>query len=157
MMPDGVTICRNFLHLDIPTPPDLAGEVARIKAAAAEIAANLAARVKGPMIALRAHRLDDKGAETQDVFTVNGVRAALGENRRIVLEAPAGRGKTTTLVQLASDVQTGLIPIFVTFPDGSLRDGQSWSSSQGRRSFRRAGSTRPCSPAPREPSKCGSS
>ena len=116
MMPDGVTICRNFLQMDIPTPPDLAGEVARIKAAAAEIAANLAARVKGPMIALRAHRLDDEGAETQDAFTVNGVRAALGQNRRIVLEAPAGRGKTTTLVQLASDVETGLIPIFIDLP-----------------------------------------
>jgi hypothetical protein len=116
MMPEGVTICRNFLHLDIPTAPDLAEEVTRIKTAAAEIAANLAARVKGPMIGLRAHRLDANGAETPNVFTVNDIRAALGQNRRIVLEAPAGRGKTTTLVQLASDSQPGLIPIFIDLP-----------------------------------------
>ena len=68
------------------------------------------------MIALRAQRLDANGAETADVFTVNDIRVALGQNRRIVLEAPAGRGKTTTLVQLASDVQTGQLPIFIDLP-----------------------------------------
>ena len=47
---------------------------------------------------------------------MNDIRAALGQNRRIVLEAPAGRGKTTTLVQLASDVQAGQIPIFIDLP-----------------------------------------
>ncbi len=116
MLPAGATLCRNFLHLDIPTEPDLAEEVTRIKAAAAVIAASLAARVKGPMIALRAHRLEANGAETADVFTVNDIRAALGQNRRIVLEAPAGRGKTTTLVQLASYVQAGQTPIFIDLP-----------------------------------------
>lgn len=79
LLPSGVTLCRNFLHLDIPTEPDLAEEVARIKAAAAQIAANLAARVKGSMIALRARRLEAYGAETADVFTVNDIRAALGQ------------------------------------------------------------------------------
>ncbi|MPZ19621.1 MAG: hypothetical protein GEV06_17125 [Luteitalea sp.] len=116
MLPAGVMLCRNFLHLDIPVEPGLAEEVARIKAAVAESAANLAARVKGPMIALRAHRLEANGAEAVDVFTVNDIRTALCQNRRIVLEAPAGRGKTTTLVQLASDVQAGQIPIFIDLP-----------------------------------------
>ncbi len=116
MMPEGVTLCRNFLHMDIAAEPALAEEVTRIKAAAAEIAANLAARVKGPMIALRAHRLEANGAETADVFTVNDIRAALGQNRRIVLEAPAGRGKTTTLVQLATEANAGQAPIFIDLP-----------------------------------------
>lgn len=116
MLPMGVTLCRNFLHLDIPVEPDLAEEVARINAAVVESAANLVVRVKGPMIALRARRLETNGAETVDVFTVNDIRAALGQNRRIVLEAPAGSGKTTTLVQLASDMQAGQIPIFIDLP-----------------------------------------
>jgi hypothetical protein len=85
MMPEGVTLCRNFLQMDIPAEPALADEIGRIKAAAAEIAANFAARVNGPMIALRAHRLEANGAETVDVFTVNDIRMALGQNRRIVL------------------------------------------------------------------------
>lgn len=122
MMPAGVTICRNFLHLDTPTAPDITEDVSRIRAASAEIAASLAARVKGPMIALRAHRLGADGDETPDAFTVDDIRAALGQNRRIVLEAPAGRGKTTTLVQLASNVQSGQIPIFIDLPGWILSE-----------------------------------
>jgi hypothetical protein len=116
MMPEGVTLCRNFLHVDVATEPALTEEITGIKAAAAEIAVNLATRIKGPMIPLRAQRLEANGLETTDVFTVDDIRLALRQSRRIVLEAPAGQGKTTTLVQLARVVSDGQMPIFVDLP-----------------------------------------
>ena len=36
MMPDGAILCRNFLGLDIPVAPDLAGVVARISSCRGE-------------------------------------------------------------------------------------------------------------------------
>jgi hypothetical protein len=116
MLPEGVTLCRNFLGMDISAEPSLAETIGHIKAAAGEVAGNLAARIKGPMIGLRAVRLDANGSESAETFTLNDIRSALRQNRRLVLEAPAGRGKTTTLIQLATEVHAGQTPLFVDLP-----------------------------------------
>jgi hypothetical protein len=116
MLAEGVTICRNFLGMDIEVEPTLVETIGQIKAAASEVSGNLAARIKGPMIGLRATRLDTNGAETDDTFSLAEIRSALRQNRRLVLEAPAGRGKTTTLIQLATVVQAGQTMFFVDLP-----------------------------------------
>jgi hypothetical protein len=116
MLPAGVTLCRNFLGMDIAVEPTLAETIGQIKAAASEAAGNLAARIKGPMIGLRATRLDANGAETDETFTLTEIQSALRQNRRLVLEAPAGRGKTTTLIQLATQIHAGQTTFFVDLP-----------------------------------------
>lgn len=54
-----------------------------------------------PRIALQAVKLDQENRETSEALDLDSIRAALRESRRIILEAPAGQGKTTTLIQLA--------------------------------------------------------
>ncbi len=49
-----------------------------------------------------AARLDEQHKETGDLLELATFHEALRESRRIVVEAPAGRGKTTTLIQLAN-------------------------------------------------------
>ena len=72
--------------------------------ATAEVIADWLAhpRLSGkPLIALQAVKLDQEGKDTGEVLDLESIHAALMEGRRLILEAPAGRGKTTTLVQLA--------------------------------------------------------
>jgi hypothetical protein len=54
-----------------------------------------------PLVTLQAVKLNEEGKETRELFDLASIEGSLMEGRRIVLEAPAGRGKTTTLVQLA--------------------------------------------------------
>jgi hypothetical protein len=56
-----------------------------------------------PVIDLRLLRLDEKGAETQEMQQRAGLHDLLSRSHRLVFEAPAGRGKTTTLIQLARE------------------------------------------------------
>ena len=56
-----------------------------------------------PIIDLRLLRLDEKGAETQEMQQRAGLHDLLSRSHRVVIEAPAGRGKTTTLIQLARE------------------------------------------------------
>jgi hypothetical protein len=66
---------------------------------------------------LNAALLDDKGTETREVFAASHLYTLLLQGRRIVLEAPAGGGKTTTLIQLARTAGAGRgIPVLVDLP-----------------------------------------
>jgi hypothetical protein len=56
-----------------------------------------------PTISLHAARLDGSGKETTDIMDLDALRVALRQARRITLEAPGGSGKTTTLVQIATE------------------------------------------------------
>jgi hypothetical protein len=48
---------------------------------------------------------------------VDGLRASLAQGRRLILEAPAGRGKTTTLLQIAQrTLPEGGLPFLVDLP-----------------------------------------
>src|SRR5207245_10056394 len=78
--------------------------VAKTQAAASEVIRTWAAhpRLAGrPRIALSAMKLDYEGGDAGETLSLADLHAMLSEGRRIVLEAPAGRGKTTTLTQLA--------------------------------------------------------
>jgi len=46
-------------------------------------------------------RLDANGAESAEAFSLADIDNALMQSRCVALEGPAGRGKTTTLIQLA--------------------------------------------------------
>ena len=56
-----------------------------------------------PIVSLDAVRLDHTGKDSSETIDTDGLRARLLASRRIALEAPGGGGKTTTLVQLATE------------------------------------------------------
>ena len=58
-------------------------------------------------------RLDPTGAESADALSLERIDHVLSHSGRIVLEGPAGRGKTTTLIQLAQRERTVGIPFIV--------------------------------------------
>ncbi len=118
-VPHNVGLCTE--HLGIAVPPQGPTNEALIQstlAANEEIIANWSRRLgENPVIDLRLFRLDEKGAETQEMQQRAGLRDLLLRSHRVVLEAPAGRGKTTTLVQLAREHHVqGKIAFLIDLP-----------------------------------------
>lgn len=122
MMPENASLRASFLHLDIDAEPLVADLIQRTRRAADAVTRTWAAKTAGhPLIDLTAVRLDPNGAESADVLSLEQIDQALSQNRRIVLEGPAGRGKTTTLIQLAQRARTAGTPFMVELP--------AWTSS----------------------------
>lgn len=122
MMPENASLRASFLHLDIDAEPQVADLIERTRRAANAVTRAWAAKTKGhPLIDLTAVRLDPNGAESADVLSLEQIDLALLQSGRIVLEGPAGRGKTTTLIQLAQRARTAGTPLIVELP--------AWTSS----------------------------
>lgn len=124
-LPDNAGICRTHLKIPVPYQPPLAELLSHTREAAAEIAGAWAAhpRLAGrPQIELNVVALDDRGGETRDVFDASYLRTLLVQSRRIVLEGPAGCGKTTTLIQMTRLNGFQGIPVLVDLP-GWVKSG----------------------------------
>ena len=105
MMPSNVLLCGSHLGIQVQVEPALSELVDNARGAISDVISGWMSnpRLAGkPMIALQAARLDEQHKETDDLLELTTLHDALRESRRIVVEAPAGRGKTTTLIQLAS-------------------------------------------------------
>lgn len=123
MMPENASLRASFLHLDIEAEPQVANLIDRIRRAADAVTRTWALKTKGnPLIDLTAVRLDADGGESADVLSLEQIDQELSQSRRIVLEGPAGRGKTTTLIQLAHRARTVGIPLMIELP--------AWTSSR---------------------------
>lgn len=123
MLPENASLRAGFLRLDIDVEPQIADLIDRIRRAAAAVTRAWAGKTKGhPLIDLAAVRLDPDGAESADVLSLEQIDQALSQSRRIVLEGPAGRGKTTMLIQLAQRARTAGTPFIVELP--------AWTSSR---------------------------
>ena len=124
MMPENASLRASFLHLDVvDAEPQVADLISRTRRAADAVTRTWAGKTKGhPLIALTAVRLDQDGAESADVLSLEQIHQALSQSRRIVLEGPAGCGKTTTLIQLARHAGTTGTPFIVELP--------AWTSSR---------------------------
>ncbi|MCI0426596.1 MAG: hypothetical protein L0Z46_01105 [Nitrospiraceae bacterium] len=120
MLPLNASICRNHLGIHVAVEPAVSELLEKARGAASEIVAGWLAhpRLAGrPKIGLQAIKLDQEGEDTRDILDLASLHAALLEGRRIVLEAPAGRGKTTTLLQLAErHADRGELGFFVDLP-----------------------------------------
>ncbi|MBI3802629.1 MAG: hypothetical protein HY282_02575 [Nitrospirae bacterium] len=122
MMQENASLRARFLHLDINAEPQVADLIEKTRRAADVVARTWAGKTKGhPLIELTAVRLDSDGAESADVLALEQIDQALSQSRRIVLEGPAGRGKTTTLIQLAQRTRPAGTPFIVELP--------AWTSS----------------------------
>ncbi|MBK8172762.1 MAG: hypothetical protein IPK60_20825 [Sandaracinaceae bacterium] len=114
IMPESTSLRASFLHLDAEAEPQIADLIDRTRRAAEVVARGWAGKTKGhPLIDLTAVRLDRNGAESADVLSLEQIDQALRQSGRIVLEGPAGRGKTTTLIQLAQYARTAGTPFIV--------------------------------------------
>jgi len=125
-LPDNAQLCRTHLKIPIPYQPAITDLLQQVRDAASTVAADWDAhpRLTGkPRIALNAVALDERGGDTREIVTTSHLRTLLLQGRRIVLEGPAGRGKTTTLIQLAqANGASQGIPVLVDLP-GWARSG----------------------------------
>jgi hypothetical protein len=104
MHPSNAQLCRSILGISVVIEESKIELIDKARGATAEVMAAWLAhrRLAGkPLIALQAVKLDQEGRDTEDILDIEDVQASLNEGRRLVLEAPAGRGKTTMLLQLA--------------------------------------------------------
>jgi hypothetical protein len=101
--PSNLALCRTHLGMPVEMSASVAEQIQHLRAAAADVVAAWSHPLEGkPLIELRAVRMDDAGRDTSDIMPLADAPTALARSERIIIEAPAGRGKTTTLVQLAN-------------------------------------------------------
>jgi hypothetical protein len=111
--PKNISICRTQLGIRVTIEASVEELFEQARNATVKLTATWLEHprlVGRPQIALRAVRVDEQGNENADLVSLKTIESSLMEGRRIVLEAPAGRGKTTTLIQLArqSESTSGL-------------------------------------------------
>ncbi len=122
-VPENSALCASSLHLAADAEPQVADLIAKTRRASDTVTQAWAGKTKGhPLIDLAAVRIDSNGAESADVLSLEQIEQALAQSRRVVLEGPAGRGKTTTLIQLAQRAPTTGVPFIVDLP--------AWTSSR---------------------------
>jgi hypothetical protein len=118
--PANSNICKEQFGIEPAMAPQLAPDLERSLEAASEIAANwdrTYRKVDRPAISLNAVKLNEKGEPIEAVTTAS-LKSVLSEGHRIVLEAPAGSGKTTTLIQLARHaLGEGRLAFLVDLPE----------------------------------------
>jgi hypothetical protein len=118
--PARAEICQDQLGIPPSMPPELEPALDRAREAAKETADNwdrVYRKAGRPVINLKAFKLDEKG-NPNEATTTDSLGSALDEGQRLVLEAPAGSGKTTTLVQFARRVlSAGGLPFLVDLPE----------------------------------------
>jgi len=102
LSPENAVLCANHLHIESETAPALDKILELTRQAIADVDASWRARVEGePLIELSASRLSTDGCEKNDALELADFEQMLLQGLRMTLEAPAGRGKTTTLTQIA--------------------------------------------------------
>lgn len=123
--PQNAPLCSSILGIPVPLLAHTKDLVERARAATNELteAWLVHPRRSGrPHIDLRIMKLDEHGNATEEIIGLDGVRASLASALRIILEAPAGRGKTTTLVHLAKRAGSDELAFLIDFPE--------WARSQ---------------------------
>lgn len=118
--PANSDICRDQLGIAPSMAPELEPAFKHAQEAAKEVADNwdrMYWKAGRPLINLSAVELDDRGNPVE-VVTTASLGTALSEGQRIILEAPAGSGKTTALVQFAQRIlSTGGLLFLVDLPE----------------------------------------
>jgi hypothetical protein len=96
-------LCQTHLGLAVSLEPQVTQLAQKVRAATSEVIAGWSRRLAGNLfIELRAVRMDPTGRDAGEAVQLADLSAALAQSRRVTIEAPAGRGKTTTLAHLAN-------------------------------------------------------
>lgn len=115
--PSNVALLKNHLGIHVEVGASLEKLVEEVRAAANEVSAGWLRRISNrPLIELRALKLESEGQDSDEVLQLADICEALGQSRRIVLEGSAGRGKTTTLAQIASAQSPTGISLLIDLP-----------------------------------------
>jgi len=102
LRPENASLCASILRIPAPLEASLEQAADDCRAAIAEVNAWWRPRITGsPLIDLSADQLGARGNLTDSILELKDIQEMLVQSRRVVLEAPAGRGKTTTLTQTA--------------------------------------------------------
>ena len=102
LKPENASLCSSILRIPTTIEVSLEQIASDCRVATAEINAWWVPRIPGaPLIDLSADQLGSRGNQTDLILELNDLQEMLVQSRRVMLEAPAGRGKTTTLTQIA--------------------------------------------------------
>jgi Fe2+ or Zn2+ uptake regulation protein len=102
LKPENASLCSSVLRIPTMIGVSLEQTASDCRAAMAEINAWWVPRIPGaPLIDLSADELGSRGDQTDSILELKDLQEMLVQSRRVMLEAPAGRGKTTTLTQIA--------------------------------------------------------
>ena len=122
LMPENEALSASHLYLNTNPAPQITDLINKTRRAAATVTRSWARKLKEhPLIDLTARRLDPNGAASANVLSLEWIHKMLLQSGRVVLEGPAGRGKTTTLIQLAQCKRTAGTPFLIDLP--------AWTSS----------------------------
>jgi len=117
MIPTNISLCQSHLNIQVSVEPTLQELITKTREATDEVLAAWLAhpRLAGrPKIELQSISLDKDGRQIGEFSSLTSLSQLLQEGRRIILEAPAGRGKTTTLIQLAERMDR--LSFLIDFP-----------------------------------------
>lgn len=143
-LPQNAGICKQHLGITVaPVEPTLEELIEKTLAASDKVRANWSRRLAGkPIVDLRLVLLDDQGAETEAMQRRSGLSDLLARGQRIEIEAPAGRGKTTTLAELADEHRReGRIACLIDLPAWVRRQTELLDFLAGMQEFRSQGIT----------------
>jgi hypothetical protein len=107
MLPSNAELCRSHLGLQLPLAMETAELLTRVREATSEVIDGWLKnpRITGkPLISLNAIRLDQHGREADELLYLESIEKSVRRGERLILEAAAGCGKTTTLIQMARRV-----------------------------------------------------
>ncbi len=117
MMPENESLCPSFLYLPVKSETQVTDLIGRTRQAAAAVTEAWARKIKGhPLIDPMGARLDPVGTQPTALLSLEGIDDELSRGGRVVLEGPAGRGKTTALIQLAQRARAAGTPFMVDLP-----------------------------------------
>lgn len=117
--PNNASLCQSILSIPLEITGDETALLTNVNAASSLMADRWRARTRTqdrPTISLSGVKLDDAGKETDERFGEQEIRDALWQSRRLSIEAPGGRGKTTTLARLATKPRAGEVFLLVDLP-----------------------------------------
>ncbi|MGP0076693.1 MAG: NACHT domain-containing protein [Bryobacteraceae bacterium] len=103
-IPENTWMCRTHLRILVPYQSPIEDTLRLVREAALEDAELWATHSRlrdKPVIELTAVIGSKSTSQPRESISVSEFRGWLNQGRKIVLEAPAGRGKTTTLIELA--------------------------------------------------------
>jgi hypothetical protein len=118
LKPENASLCSSILRIPTTIEASLEQIASDSRAAMTEINASWVPRVPGaPLIDLSADQLESRGNQTDSILELKDLQEMLMQSRRVTLEAPAGRGKTTTLTQIAERcAAAGNLALIVDLP-----------------------------------------